>query len=640
MTSVGAIAETPADHAESATLHAFLNCYLRETGAGEPLTPDETPEGVPAGADRADGRVVRVAFPRQATELFAPLRYESATGRHLFALPAYSRATGATEPGQPGAATDGAGGTGTAGAGDPAPLDAGSLAALARRELALDAGDPTGGIDLLRRVLASRRATERFVAARDAPADRERMYGRSVSFRDAEQSLVYGHHLHPTPKSREGIADHEAGRYAPELRGGFQLRYFAADPALASDWSVRQNGDSAAEWVADVVADATDAPGAAVDALSAGETVVPVHPWQADYLRSQPAVAAALERGAVRDLGAFGPTFYPTTSVRTLWSPDAPFMVKGSLAVRITNAERTNKRPELERGVAVSELLATEFGDRLDARFPRFSIVEDPAALTLDLGEGPESGFETVLRENPFRGDDAGNVTPVVSLCQDGLDGPSRAARTVARIAEREGRQPAAVAREWFREYLAVTVRPVLWAYFELGVGVEAHQQNTLVRLDDEGWPVEGFYRDNQGYYFPESRYGRVDEWLPGVGERADTVCPEAVSDERLRYYVVLNNAFGVVNALGAGGVVDERALLADLRAELESLADHEPDESALVSRLLSERRVPCKANLLTRFEGLDELVNSLENQSVYTDVENPLVTRVDADDADAIRQP
>ncbi len=38
--------------------------------------------------------------------------------------------------------------------------------------------------------------------------------------------------------------------------------------------------------------------------------------------------------------------------MRTLYAPDAPFMVKGSLNVKITNSERTNKLPELERGVA------------------------------------------------------------------------------------------------------------------------------------------------------------------------------------------------------------------------------------------------------------------------------------------------
>jgi siderophore synthetase component len=607
MTSVGVGCETPTDHAESATIHALLNCYLSETGDGEVLAARAVPENVPTGTERADGRVVGLSLPEQKTVVFAPLRYESPTGRHLFDLPVIQ----------------------AVGDGETEPLDAATLSALLRRELVSAADCPvTAGTDLLRRVLLSHRATEEFVAARDNPADHDRLYGVETTFRDAEQSLVYGHHRHPTPKSREGIAAHERSRYAPELRGGFQLRCVAADPEIVSSWDASDGG--AASRVESILAGSDGLPAEARDALDDDRVILPVHPWQADHLQTQPHVRSAVADGNLTDLGCFGPTFHPTSSVRTLWSDDAPYMVKGSLAVQITNAERTNKRPELRRGVAVSELLDTEFGDRLAERFPRFDVIEDPAALTLDIGDGPESGYEVILRENPFRGSTATNVTPVVGLCQDGIDGPSRVARIVADIADRTDREQSAVAREWFREYLAVTVRPVLWAYFELGVGVEAHQQNTLVRLDADGWPEAGFYRDNQGYYFPESRYDRVESWLPGVGERAETICPDAVADERLRYYIVLNNALGVVNALGVGGVADETELLADLRDELDRLTDHEPTESDLVSRLLTDAEIPCKGNLLTRFEGLDELENSIENQSVYTDIENPLVTQVE----------
>jgi siderophore synthetase component len=113
-------------------------------------------------------------------------------------------------------------------------------------------------------------------------------------------------------------------------------------------------------------------------------------------------------------------------------------MVKGSLNVKVTNSERTNKLPELERGVAITELLDTELGGDLESRFPAFDVVRDPAYLTVDLGDG-ESGFETVLRENPFRGNAAANATPVVGLCQDHLDdGSSRLATLVEGIADHE----------------------------------------------------------------------------------------------------------------------------------------------------------------------------------------------------------
>jgi siderophore synthetase component len=357
--------------------------------------------------------------------------------------------------------------------------------------------------------------------------------------------------------------------------------------------------------------------------------LLPVHPWQAEYLLAQDHIQAHLGNGLAY-LGAVGREFYPTTSVRTLYSEDAPFMVKSSLNVTITNSVRTNKRPELERGVAVAELLDTVFGEELAAAFPAFDIVRDPAYLALDVGDERESGLETVLRANPFRGEDALDATPVVALCQDAIEGPSRLGRIVATIAEREGRETAAVSEDWFRQYLAIGIRPVLWLYLVGGVGLEAHQQNSVLVLD-EGYPSECYYRDNQGFYFPESQYERVEGYLPGVGERADTVCTDALADERLRYYVVLNNALGVINAFGCAGLVDERRLLGVLREELAVIHErYDRPSSTLLDALLTEETVPCKSNLLTRFHGLDELENDLENQSVYTDVDNPLVTEVD----------
>lgn len=603
---------TPAEHAESATLHAFLNCYLREAATVEGVPVEEAP--LPADADLAPevAAVAVAALPEVGGRLAAPLRYRSPTGRHLFDRPVYRRVGDAA----------------------PTPMDATTLAALVCRELTLagdesagagedDGTDDTAADELLARVLSSKENVERFVAAR--ADDTDRLYADSVPFRVAESALPYGHLLHPTPKSRRGIARRNAPTYAPELEGAFRLHYFRADPGIVDQGSARS--ESAAAWVKSALRESAD-PEFVAEHVEADDVLLPVHPWQAEYLLDQPRVRRAIRAGRLESLGRRGRTFHPTTSVRTVYAPGAPFMHKGSLAVRITNAERTNKRPELERGVAIAELLETDLGADLAERFPRFDVIRDPAYLTLDIGEGPESGFEAVLRENPFEpGTDA---TPVVALCQDGIDGPSRLARLVERIADREGRPTAAVAREWFREYLSISLRPALWLYLERGVGVEAHQQNAVLELE-EGYPERFYYRDNQGYYLPESQADSVEALLPGIGERADTVCPDAVADERLRYYLVCNNAFGVINALGVGGVADERDLLADLRAELEGIQRrYGRPTSSLVPDLLEAPSIPCKANLLTRFEGLDELVGSLENQSVYATIENPLVTELD----------
>ena len=589
----------PAARADDATVHAFLNCYLRETG------DYEVRDGDVAGVEPGPDGLLRAPLSAQGIDLLAPLERRSPTERHLFGTPVRYRVAD----------------------GEVHPVDAATLAALVVKELTLAREGDAVPDELLERVLRSKRSVEEFVEAR--AGDEGRLYAERLSFGDAEQALVFGHHRHPTPKSRRGIADRNRGTYAPELRGSFPLHYFRADPDLVSAESALDRG--AAAWVKDALRDDPNVSGSFVtEHVESGDVLLPVHPWQAAYLLDRQHVRRHLGDG-IEHLGAVGREFLPTTSVRTLYSEDAPFMVKSSLNVTITNSVRTNRCPELERGVAVAELLDTGFGDELDDAFPDFDIVRDPAYLALDVGEGRESGLETVLRANPFRDDAAGNATPLVALCQDAIAGRSRLGRIVGAIADREGRPTEAASADWFRRYLRISVRPVLWLYLVRGVGVEAHQQNSVLTLDDEGYPAEFRYRDNRGFYLPESLHPEVESYLPGVGERADTVCPDAVADERLRYYVILNNALDVVNALGSAGLVGERRLLKLLRDELERARErYDRPSSTLLDRLLESPTVPCKANLLTRFRGLDELENDLENQSVYTDVRNPLVTELD----------
>ncbi len=587
------------ERADSATVHAFLNCYLRETGTYE------VHDGSVADVEPASDGLLHVPLPAQGIDLLAPLAYRSPTERHLFETPVWYRLPDRTVH----------------------PIEAATLASLVLKDLSLTRDGDAVPDELLERVLRSKRNTESFVTAR--ADDEKRLYDERLSFRDAEQALVFGHHRHPTPKSRQGIAVRNRTKYAPELRGSFPFHYFRADPSLVSAGSARDR--SATAWVKESLREDPEVTSSFLtEHVESDDVLLPVHPWQADYLLDQPHVKRHLGDGLAY-LGAVGREFYPTTSVRTLYSADAPFMVKSSLNVKITNSVRTNKRPELDRGVAVAELLDTEFGDELYEAFPDFDIVRDPAFLALDIGDERESGLETVLRANPFRGELAERSTPVVALCQDAIAGQSRLGRLVTTITEREGRETEAVSEDWFGQYIEIGIRPVLWLYLERGVGVEAHQQNSVLTLDEDGYPSEFRYRDNQGFYFPESQYEKVEEYLSGVGERADTICADAIADERLRYYVILNNALDLINAFGCAGLVAEQRLLSLLRKELERARErYDRPSSVFLDPLLESATVPCKANLLTRFRGLDELENNLENQSVYTDVKNPLVTELD----------
>ncbi|ACV49425.1 IucA/IucC family protein [Halomicrobium mukohataei] len=584
------------ERARAATTHSFLNCYLRETGAYAVRSAENTP------LDADPEEAIHVHFETQGVDLFVPLAYESPTGRHLFDLPGVYRLPD----------------------GEVLKLTYPTLVTLVTTELAAARSGSGAADELLLRVIQSCKNVERFVEARRGDG----LDSFETTFLEAEQSLVFGHHLHPTPKSREGIPPHKRETYAPELGGSFRLHYFEVAPSLVEHGSALT--ESAPEWIERALRadDAVDESFVA-DHVDGDGILIPAHPWQADYLESQPHVREHLGDDIV-SLGPVGQVFHPTSSVRTLYSPDAPFMVKTSLGVRITNSKRVNKRRELDRGAAITELFDTALGRTVDRKFPSFDMLHDPAYLTVNVGGGPESGFETVLRKNPYQGDAGANVMPVVALCQDGVAGISQLETIVRTLAEREGRTTEAVSKDWFEQYLQTAIRPVLWLYLDCGLGVEAHQQNGVLELED-GYPTSFAYRDSQGYYIPESAADDLDALLPGVCDRTDTVCPDAIADERVRYYVVLNNVFGVVNAFGTAGLVDERALLDVFRTELEHLRQYDHAASSLLTDLLTAETISCKANLLTRFHDMDELTGSPETQSVYTEIDNPLVATQEA---------
>ncbi|MGW2049038.1 IucA/IucC family protein [Streptomyces sp. NPDC001858] len=597
--------------AQAAAVENLLRCWVREAGLSAP----------------GDG-VLRVPLPASGVTLRAPVHYWSATGWHRFGLP---RLAGAPE--------------------QSPPADAVTVAALLARET-LTAADPAPGpapdsgeggesVDLVARVADSVRRTAAFISERrEDPAHDEQDL-----FLAAEQALVLGHPLHPTPKSREGLSDGEARLYSPELRGTFLLRWLAVAPSvLATDsaWTERGRPVPAARLTARLA-------GAALP-LPDGFAALPVHPWQLREARHRPEVEALFEAGLLQDLGAHGLPWRPTSSVRTVHCSAAPAMLKLSLGLRITNSRRENLRKELHRGVEVHRLLRAGLSKRWQAAHPGFDIVRDPAWLAVDGPDGlPLTGLDVMIRHNPFAAADdvcciAGLVAPRPHA--GGTSGSdettpsahpaapesapayhrSRLASIVARLAVRTGRPLGAVAAEWFLRYLEQVVRPVLWLDGEAGIALEAHQQNTLVLLDPDGWPMGGRYRDNQGYYFRESARAELQAQLPGIGERSDTFVSDDVTDERFAYYLGINNVLGLIGAFGSQRLADEQLLLAAFRRFLADAASG-PDRlrSSLPSRLLDSPFLRCKANLLTRLHGLDELVGPVDTQSVYVTIPNPL---------------
>ena len=584
---------SPLRLAEQACFEAFVNCYVQELGAGRWHSAAAWRNERDASWPGRGCFVLELALPRRAGRLAIDVVYRSAVGRHRFG----------------GARSE----VGVAWR-DAQPLHA--VQALVQElyaESALGAATARAHeLELIFRYVQSQQLMSRYLEARanDRTLDSDR-------FIDSEQSMLYGHWRHPTPKSRQGMTEWQHESFAPELRGRFQLHYFAVARSLVRQQSALP--ESTEQLLSRMLVGDVSAQRALRIAHDRGEVLLPVHPLQVDWLLHQPHVQSWLADGLLRDVGRLGQRFTATSSVRTVYSEHAEWMVKLSIPVKITNSLRFNRRAELPAGVCMAKVFEA-LGERAGLR-----CIADPAYLSVDGSSEAESGFELLLRENPFRrGSDSG-VYCVAALVQEAL--PHRASRLrtlLEGLALTEGRDLEAVSFDWLERYLSCAIDPLIRLYDEYGIALEAHQQNSLVDVT-AGYPRAFYFRDNQGYYLSNQKRAQLVALVPALLQRPELFFDDLLIRRRFSYYLLSNHLFAVVQRLGADGLLDEDAALALIKSRLTALSAELNGLGRLFVRsLLDDSTLPYKANLLTRVRDMDELSTELE-PAVYVDVPNPL---------------
>jgi siderophore synthetase component len=203
--------------------------------------------------------------------------------------------------------------------------------------------------------------------------------------------------------------------------------------------------------------------------------LLPVHPWQLDRV---------LASGLVRDTGREIPA-HPLMSLRTLAPVDNPAIhIKTAMDVQMTSAVRTLSPAAVHNGPLMSQLLT-------DLGVPGLTVLRELSAASVLVDGNPDRGMAAVWREAPR----PGTVLPLAALAE----------------------LPALLTPA-FLDALVDLLLPPLLTLLRLGVGLEAHGQNTLVRLAATDptppaggsrtpgtatgpgwWPVEALYRDMGG---------------------------------------------------------------------------------------------------------------------------------------------
>lgn len=575
--------------AATLAIRSLLNCVTREYASRIIWTKDSA------------GQRLTLNFPDKGGSLKIPVLYRSATGHHLF--------------GEPIMLTDDSG--------------VQNLTASAAISTILDRLEPEatqeGRVDLHQRAQSSSLLIETSLSERQS--DLHKLIGPEVTFIEAEQGLLAGHGVHPCPKSRDGMTEEESRRYSPEFGASFPLRWFAVARNLYHTGH-SDGSPSAEEWLEAVEAETLSELRAKLP--HPDFAFLPVHPWQADAMLGNAQVAALVSAGQIVDCGEAGRPWYPTSSVRTLYRPDAPFMLKLSLGIGITNSVRINLARELLRGNDMYRFRGHQLWKDFATDYPGLNWIPDPSYMGVAVDGQVIDGLSVSMRENPFHGESADrNVTLLASLCEHLPERGSRVGALIRACAETENRSVEAVSEDWFSRFLTVFVTPVFALYLRHGIAIEAHQQNMLLEIAD-GYPVAAFYRDNQGFFHHDRAHVALHAALPELGVLSESVFGEDPVDERILYYGFINSALGMIGALGREGLIDEERLIDMLRKTLVDLDSREGSQSRLVSKMLAPI-LQCKANLKTRLAQMDELVGPLETQSVYLEIDNPLFQNTQA---------
>ncbi|MGW8887959.1 IucA/IucC family protein [Streptomyces sp. NPDC055749] len=543
--------------ADQAVAHTLLNCLLREVSGPEHQTAV------------SDGHLL-LRLPRRGVLLRVALRRTSLLGAHRFRGPVTEQHEGGWQ-------------------------EVGwlRLAEYTHAELSLRTG--VSNDEFLDQIRSSHQGVSAALTAPRAVPDS----GPLATYLASEQSLLFGHRFHPTPKARSG--DPAAwSSYAPEAAASFPLRMFAVRDHLIAEESTG--------------AGATD-PLDRLHPVPEGYRLLPAHPWQYELLREHPALGECLGRGDILDLGPGREPFTATASVRTLYNGDS--FLKFSLNIRITNCLRKNSSYELSGAVALTRVLAPALAD-LATRFPASAVLREPAYRSLAV-PGPDGrpdlglleGFGVIVREGLAERLRPG-TTPLLAgaVADEFPTGPGHLSRLL------DGGGPQA-ALDWWAAYLDLLVPPVLAAYFDHGLVLEPHLQNVLVCVDGEGLPVQVLFRDLEGTKLVPEFHARTLASLPP--EVAEPLTYDAQRGwDRVVYCLLVNHVAEMLAALADLHPQTETALWAQVRTTLQEYADKHGCPPRL-SALLAGVPLPAKANLLTRWG------RKADREAAYVRLPSPL---------------
>ena len=310
-----------------------------------------------------------------------------------------------------------------------------------------------------------------------------------VNFIDTESSLYLGHSFHPYPKSREGMSSNDFKIYSPEYSHSFSLMWALADNNIIVHRQIKKESenindnlinnelfkksftyDELKEFSIDVE-----------DIENQKLTPIPIHPWQYEHLIKNDCIQSYIQTNQLIFIKSNKKQWRSTSSVRSIYSKEMPYMLKFSLTLRLTNSIRHLQEEEVIRGLQVSQVLKTKSGKDFQKKFPFFEIMQEPAYSAIKDQSGKILKESIVsYRDNIFYKSNDENVCLLAFLNQKSPEGKY--------FLETLEVKDNYFYKLWFDKFINICILPLLDAQANFGIYLGAHQQNLLLKLDNDGF--------------------------------------------------------------------------------------------------------------------------------------------------------
>lgn len=338
---------------------------------------------------------------------------------------------------------------------------------------------------------------------------------RYLSFNELEQAITEGHPYHPCFRARSGFTLEDHQQFGPEAGQCFQVHWLAVRrDCLKSNLPIEEDQF----WQQELGIRNWQLLCGRLMLLDGDPTqyaFMPIHPWQWKTLQHT-MLEALLENGQLIYLGAAGPLYRASQSVRTLIPAESAKTAHLKLPLNMVN---TSSLRTLESHAVCTAPVISAWLQRIVTqddylnRIQPLLILQEYAGMLLVTDKPELQGqVAAIWRENVLTHlhPNEAAVPFTALLVKEADDRPF-----INEWVQQYGLQ------RWLRQLFKTSVLPIWHLLIHHGIAIEAHAQN-LILLHQNGWPARIAARDFHESIEYVNDFLRNPEWAPDFSSLDD----------------------------------------------------------------------------------------------------------------------